>query len=128
MKKPEEVLYLNPLKLSGPEQKQRTSLPPSSSKPIKISLTSTTKYTQKQLQRNSMRMTTPKSVDYKLLSERQKSGDVLKAFKPIIFWQQCEESDEDGNETYDKDIETEAQLKQKLKWKGITIIHIYMNS
>ena len=63
-------------------------------------------------------MTTPKSVDYKLLSERQKSGDVLRAFKPIIFRQQCEESDEDGNETYDKDLETEAQLKQKLKWKA----------
>ena len=102
----------------SPSQQQRTSLPPSSSKPIKISLTSTTKYTQKQLQRNSMRMTTPKSVDYKLLSERQKSGDVLRAFKPIIFRQQCEESDEDGNETYDKDLETEAQLKQKLKWKA----------
>jgi len=90
---------------------------PSSSKPIKISLTSTTKYTQKQLQRNSMRTTPPKSVDYKLLSERRKSGGILRAFKPIIFTQ-CEEDDEEVNDMHDEDLETEARLKEKLKWKA----------
>ena len=90
---------------------------PSKSKPIKISLTSTTKCTQKQIQRNSMRTTPPKSVDYTRLSERRKSGGILKQFKPIIF-RQYEESDEDGNDAYDEDLETEARLKEKLKWKA----------
>ena len=90
---------------------------PSKSKPIKISLTSTTKCTQKQIQRNSMRTTPPKSVDYTRSSERRKSGGILKQFKPIIF-RQYEESDEDGNDAYDEDLETEARLKEKLKWKA----------